>query len=67
MKPDQPIEIKDETFFALKNLVQSVQVSLNGLDSRIKREIEVIAVSRALVSRINDILAEIQTRSSDGP
>jgi hypothetical protein len=67
MRSDHTFEINEETLLALRSLVQSVQVSLSGLDSRMKRELEVISVSSALAARISDILEEIRNHARDPP
>jgi hypothetical protein len=63
---EQIVEIDQESLMTLRSLVHSVQVSLTGLDQRIKRELEVIEVSQSLASRARDFLTDLLKKLEDG-
>jgi len=56
------VEIDRETLLTLRSLVHSVEVSLSGLDDRLKKELEVIEVSVALSERARDLLNRVLIR-----
>jgi hypothetical protein len=55
-----------EALRTLESLVHSIEVSLNGLDNRIRRELEVVEVSMALAKRARELLDDL-VRSDDRP
>jgi hypothetical protein len=56
---DLRTEIDPEALRTLRSLVHSIEVSLSGLDERIKRELEVVEVSMALANRARELLNEL--------
>jgi hypothetical protein len=54
---DPLAEIDQESLRTLRSLVHSIEVSLSGLDNRIKKEMEVVEVSMALANRARELLS----------
>ncbi len=52
-------EIDPESLRTLKSLVHSIEVSLSGMDNRIKKELEVVEVSMALAKRARELLSNM--------
>ncbi len=57
MSTDPLTEIDPESLRTLRSLVHSIEVSLSGLDNRIKKELEVVEVSMALANRARELLS----------
>jgi hypothetical protein len=60
------VEIDHESLMTLRSLVHSIQVSLAGLDNRLKRELEVIEVAQSLASRSREFLTELLKPTDEG-
>lgn len=54
--PNDGISLDSEGLEALRSLVQSSEVCLSGLETRIKREIEVIRICRMWNTRAKELL-----------
>lgn len=52
-------EVELESLRTLTSLIHSIEVSLNGLDKRIKKELEVVEVSVELARRARELLNEL--------
>jgi hypothetical protein len=62
------MKVDQDAVRTLRSLVHSIQVSLTGLDQRIKRELEVIDVVQSLAERARDLLKDIvKSPESNGP
>lgn len=59
MVPRKLIEVDLEALRILRSLVNSAQVCVDGLETRLKKELEVIGVVRALTEKASRSLAEI--------
>lgn len=58
--PSNPMtEVELESLRTLTSLIHSIEVSLNGLDKRIKKELEVVEVSVELARRARELLNEL--------
>jgi hypothetical protein len=51
------MEIDVESLRTLRSLINSAQVCLEGLDARIRKELEVIGVAKALAEKASQTLA----------
>lgn len=56
MSRNSVTEIDRESLRTLVSLIHSIEVSLNGLDNRIRKELEVVEVSLALAKRARELL-----------
>lgn len=59
MVPPKVLEVDLESLRILRSLVNSSQVCIDGLEARLKKELEVVGVVRALMEKASRSLAEI--------
>lgn len=59
------IEVDFESLRVLRSLVNSAQVCLEGLETRVRKELEVIGVARTLSEKASRTLGEIIDRTSE--
>ena len=65
MKPVKLIQVDQEELRNLKSLVSGAQVCLDGLDSRMKKEIEVIGAARAMAEKATSLINELLQGSEE--
>jgi len=65
MKPVKLIQVDQEALRTLKTLVNCAQVSLDGLDTRMKKELEVIGVARAMSEKATNLISELLERPDE--
>jgi len=65
MKPVKLIQVDQEELRNLKTLVSCSQVCLDGLDARMKKEIEVIGAARAMAEKATSLISELLQRAEE--
>jgi hypothetical protein len=59
MKPAKLIQIDQEQLRNLKSLVDCARISLDGLDTRMKKELEVIGVARTMAEKATSLIDQL--------
>jgi len=65
MTSAKKIEVDIESLRTVRSLVNSTQVCLDGLESRIKKELEVISVAKTLSEKASRSLEEIMDPTTE--
>jgi len=65
MAEDEQIQIDRETLLSLKSLVDSMKLCLAGLESRFRKEFEMIGAISALADKTLDLLKKHLEKSHD--
>jgi len=65
MTPSKLVEIDLESLRVLRSLVTSAQVCLDGLEARMRKELEVIGVAKTLNEKASRSLGEMIDPATD--